>query len=282
MKREVVQDFLNLPGIAGLALIDGRSRPYFYGIPQSLNYQQREALSQGIKQVVETTPSNFERFEFQFTGYRVYIHKLEYGVTLVVLVGHHLTLPDYEAAVAHLKQELRQDAGSAIAAFRLTAGTITLNLGPNDPSPIFVLDDGSEIPTLIADDTCSGASPSAIEKLTDVVPIPNLSEVLAALNQISLYTSQYLGNIVVGNKWKSTRPPIDWLQQFQIDRSAQITFSGTSPPETTAPLTEEQHGWICEWVHTFIQRCSAVIREFACLLQENSLTDRQKAILRLS
>ncbi len=282
MKREVVQDFLNLPGIAGLALIDGRSRPYFYGIPQSLNYQQREALSQGIKQVVETTPSNFERFEFQFTGYRVYIYKLEYGVTLVVLVGHHLILPDYEVAIAHLKQELRQDAGSAIAAFRLTAGTITLNLGPNDPSPIFVLDDGAEIPPLIAADVLPETTASTAGGAANSALAPTLSEVLIALNEVSLYTTQYLGNTVVGNKWKSTRPPIDWLQQFQIDRSAQITFSGTSPPDATAPLTEEQHGWICEWVHTFIQRCSAVILEFAGLLQEHSLTDRQRVILRLS
>jgi hypothetical protein len=45
MKREVVQDFLNLPGITGVALIDGRSRPYFHGVEQSLNFQQREALN---------------------------------------------------------------------------------------------------------------------------------------------------------------------------------------------------------------------------------------------
>lgn len=282
MKREVVQDFLNLPGIAGLALIDGRSRPYFYGIPQSLNYQQREALAQGIKQVVETTPSNFERFEFQFTGYQVYIHKLEHGVTLVVLVGHHLILSDYEAAIAHLKQELRQDAGSAIAAFRLTAGTIMLNLGPTDPSPIFVLDDGAEIPTLLTDPAFRETTASRAEGSASSGSAPTLNEVLAALNQISLYTTQYLGNTVVGNKWKSSRPPIEWLQQFQIDRSAQVTFSGISPPDSATPLTEEQHRWICEWVQAFIQQCSAVIREFSGLLREHSLTDRQKTILRLS
>ncbi|HEY9884968.1 MAG TPA: hypothetical protein V6C98_15290, partial [Thermosynechococcaceae cyanobacterium] len=66
MKREVIQDFLNLPGIAGVALMDGRSRPYFCGIDQALNFQQKEALAQGILQVVETIPDSFDVFEFQF------------------------------------------------------------------------------------------------------------------------------------------------------------------------------------------------------------------------
>ena len=70
MKREVVQEFLGLPGIVGLALMDGRSRPCFYGVSERLNLQQKEALAQGICQVLETTPSSFRTFEFQFAGSR--------------------------------------------------------------------------------------------------------------------------------------------------------------------------------------------------------------------
>ncbi|NJL86600.1 MAG: hypothetical protein HC886_12455 [Leptolyngbyaceae cyanobacterium SM1_1_3] len=66
MKRQVVQDFLNLPGIVGVALMDGRSRPYFCGVEQILNFQQREAIAQGIQQVVETTPVDLQSFSFQF------------------------------------------------------------------------------------------------------------------------------------------------------------------------------------------------------------------------
>ncbi|HEY9816238.1 MAG TPA: hypothetical protein V6D20_10635, partial [Candidatus Obscuribacterales bacterium] len=87
MQREVVQDFLNLPGIEGVALVDGRSRPYFCGVDQTLNFQQKEALAQGIQQVVETTPPDFEFFEFQFTGHQVYIYKLDHGVILLVLTS---------------------------------------------------------------------------------------------------------------------------------------------------------------------------------------------------
>ena len=103
MKREVVQDFLNLPGIAGVALMDGRSRPYFCGVDQTLNFQQKEALAQGIRQVVDTTPAGFESFEFQFTGHQVYIYKLDQGIILLVLTRDGLVYRDYLQAIAKLK-----------------------------------------------------------------------------------------------------------------------------------------------------------------------------------
>ena len=37
MKQEAIQNFLNLPGLGGVALLNGRSRPYFHGFRQSLN-----------------------------------------------------------------------------------------------------------------------------------------------------------------------------------------------------------------------------------------------------
>ncbi|MBF2080006.1 MAG: hypothetical protein IGR76_16185, partial [Synechococcales cyanobacterium T60_A2020_003] len=87
MNKEVVQDFLNLPGIAGIALMDGRSRPYFFGIDQALNFQQKETLALGIQQVIETTPADFEFFEFQFVGHQIHIYKLSHGIILLV-IGH--------------------------------------------------------------------------------------------------------------------------------------------------------------------------------------------------
>jgi hypothetical protein len=64
MESQAIQAFINCPGIIGLALMDGRSQPHFCGIEGLLNYQQREALTQGIQQVVSTTPLEFESFTF--------------------------------------------------------------------------------------------------------------------------------------------------------------------------------------------------------------------------
>jgi hypothetical protein len=126
MKREVVQDFLNLPGIVGVALIDGRSRPYFCGIDQFLNFQQKEALAQGIRQVIATTPSDFSAFEFQFTGNQVYIYKLDEGLILLVMADSALAYQDYLEAITTLQSALKEDLNNAIATFRLLAGNVTL------------------------------------------------------------------------------------------------------------------------------------------------------------
>ena len=128
MKREVVRDFLNLPGIAGVALMDGRSRPYFCGVDQTLNFQQKEALAQGIRQVVETTPDGFESFVFQFTGHQVYIYKLQHGIILLVLTRTQLVQADYVEVVGKLKVALQEDITTAIATFRLLASDVTMAL----------------------------------------------------------------------------------------------------------------------------------------------------------
>ncbi|MGB3493847.1 MAG: hypothetical protein WBA57_14050, partial [Elainellaceae cyanobacterium] len=127
MKRDVVRDFLNLPGIVGIALVDGRSRPFFFGIDHALNFQQKEALAQGIQQVVETTPSSFESFEFQFNSHQVYIYKLEHGIILLVLTNEQLVYSSYTLLVSQLKHSLQDDLGNAIANFRLAAGNVTLS-----------------------------------------------------------------------------------------------------------------------------------------------------------
>ncbi len=131
MKREVVRDFLSLPGIAGVALMDGRSRPYFCGVDQALNFQQKEALAQGIRQVVETTPEDFEAFEFQFAKHQIYIYKLEQGIILLVLARGDLVQSDYQTSITQLKSGLEADIGKAIITFRLLASGISLPGSPH-------------------------------------------------------------------------------------------------------------------------------------------------------
>mgnify|MGYP003342571975 CR=1 FL=1 len=122
MKREVVQAFLELPGIVGLALMDGRSRPCFYGINERLNLQQKEALAQGICQVLETTPSAFKSFEFQFTGSRAYIYKLVEGLVLLVVVDNNMEVKEYRQSLGAFKETLEDNVGSAISTLRYLAG----------------------------------------------------------------------------------------------------------------------------------------------------------------
>ena len=284
MKREVVQDFLNLPGIAGVALMDGRSRPYFCGVDQTLNFQQKEALAQGIRQVVDTTPAGFESFEFQFTGHQVYIYKLDQGIILLVLTRDGLVYRDYLQAIAKLKTALQEDVSTAIATFRLLAGNISLT-GQNywkqrSDSPSDIPLSPSAIPTNFSNGTKPPASePSSPEPTENANNTILLKEFLIALNHLSQFTTQYLGTAVIVNYWKASQPAAAWAGHFQIDRTGQISFVGPDSQRLSQPTSPEEFQWLREWVKAFIERCSRVIRDFPALIEQTGLTDSERQLL---
>lgn len=262
--------------------MDGRSRPYFCGVDQTLNFQQKEALAQGIQQVIDTTPANFKFFEFQFTGHQVYIYKLDHGIILLVLAASTLAYTTYTESVDRLKAELQEDIANAIATFRLLAGNTTLsgqNYWKRQP-------DG----TSTASNRRSGFAPESKPEIPPQPPqlpthppptsplasSPTLKDMLAAMNELSKFTTQYLGATVVTNYWKTTRPSIDWLNQFEVERSAQISPPTQIPGATK--LTDDQQQWIRTWVDAFIQRCAKVIRDFPKSVRQK-LPDHQKFLL---
>ncbi len=123
--------------------------------------------------------------------------------------------------------------------------------------------------------TVSQTPDKPIEKPQPQPPSVTLQEVLAALNHLSKFTTQYLGVPVIVNYLKSTRPDGEWGQQFQIDRAAHISFSGD---ESDISLSAEQQQWIQDWIAAFIRRCSQVLRDFAALV-EKALNPQQAALL---
>lgn len=293
MKQEVIQDFLNLPGIVGVALMDKRSRPYFFGVDQTLNFQQKEALVQGILQVFETIPDGFESFKFHFAGNQVYIYKLDHGIILLVLTRDNLVYADYLKTIKSLKAVLREDIANTIATFRLLAGNITLSSKQlrttaststqQQPLSRTTHPPDQAVPSSTPSASLGEKSPTpatvAAPSTTPVPAIVTLNDALMALNHLSQFTTQYLGNHVIANYWKSSRPDQDWLTRFQLDRSARFTLLDTPAQQLQAALTPEQHQWIKEWVAQFIKRCSQVIRDFSNLIQQKALNDEQKKLL---
>lgn len=289
--------------------MDGRSRPYFLGVDRTLNFQQKEALAQGILQVVETIPEGFESFEFQFTGHQVHIYKLDHGIILLVLTRNELVYSDYLKTIKNLKAALQEDIVNAISTFRLVAGNVTTgglngrqsgapalqslkedftlpasgclaktSDPPPPPKPLSLRPLGSAPPP-----PPPAVSPRVIFPPVNPVPLPstevNLKELLASLNHLSQFTTRYLGPHVIVNYWKCTRPNHPWLLNFQIDRSGQFTFKGDLPQELQRSLNAEQHQWVQEWVTAFIQRSSKVIRNFSALIEQDALNEAQKRLL---
>lgn len=258
MKRQVIQNVLNLPGISGMALIDGRNRPFFFGPDISLNSHQQDALAQGIQQVVETTPAHFDTFTFRFANQLAHIYKLDQGLILLVLITDQMPLTDYRTAIGQLKATLIEAPHNAVPTFRLLAGCVTL---------------GS---------TASATDVSTAESLPpESVPpgrgtlTPSYQEVIAALNHLSDGATQYLGKTMVINTWKQSRPAHPWLEQFEVHKDGHFTAAA----QGQTPLTVEQHQWMKDWVTAFLGRGGRTIRNFQALVTGQALTPEQQGVL---
>ncbi len=173
---EVVQSFLNVPGMKGVALIDGRSRPYFQGIERVLNSQQREALAEGVWQVLETIPDDFESFEFQFSGTQVYIHKLSQDQILLVLTHDNLIYPDYFDAFSRLRGAFNEDSSATMDAFQRLLGARNTKVTPLNLSDVANAEDEAPSPvnTLGADEAGLEDSSETFSQEPPTLEIPTL------------------------------------------------------------------------------------------------------------
>lgn len=273
MKQQVILKFLNLPGIVGLGLIDGHSRPYFSGIDKSLNFQQKEALTQGIQQVISTTPSGFDSFDFKFSRQDAWIYRLKNGVILLVVTDHQLDTLVYNDTVAQLKATLESDPHSAVSTFRLLAGSTTLNR----PTDTAAAAGATAAPVNQAAASRQPAAATSDRSAQAAV----WGDCLAALNTLTDATAQYLGKIVVANTWRAARPDEERLTVIQLDRNGHFSLSADSQVLLTAAIEDGLYTAICEWVSSFVKRCSMIIRDYAAMVIEQQLTAQQRAALQL-
>ena len=266
-------NFLNLPGIVGLGLMDGHSRPYFSGIDQALNFQQKDALTQGIQQVISTTPTGFESFDFKFARQDVRIYRLKNGVILLVVTDEHLDTVVYNDTVAQLKDTLESDPHSAVSTFRLLAGSTTLNRPTETAAPL---------PAEASQPTTPVAPPSPIvETVASSSEIATWDNYLTTLNTLTDATAQYLGKIVVANTWRTTRPKDGQLNIMQLDRDGHFNLHAEAQIVAAASIEPAVYVVLDQWVSTFIKRCSMIIRDYQVLVVEQQLTLEQRAVLQI-
>ncbi|MFN5854468.1 MAG: hypothetical protein ACK456_00995 [Pseudanabaenaceae cyanobacterium] len=371
MSREVIQDFLNLPGVVGIALANRRMRPYFYGL-DSVMERTKEVLGQGILQVMENVPDGFESFEFHFAKSIVFVYKLSHGLVLLVMADRQLNLAEYRHGIKGIKHLVESDTYNTVATFKLLLGSVTQHSLPsaditgsnifgssgirpnqtsptdnqakrsatqsysnsyqtnrqntqsnnlsggtlgNQPKPAVTTGNTtnkiippSEIPYPSATRTSSNqassqpnnsqsnptsaayqrvpAAKTAAPMVTPTTPPPSatpqtatasLGEMLQAMNQLSQFTTQYLGKVVVANYWKSTRPDHEWLSKIEVDRNATLSH----PQQGTVRCNQSQQELIHEWLMAYVKRCKQVIRNFDTMICQDCLDETQQKLLML-
>ncbi|MEB3213279.1 MAG: hypothetical protein VKL39_18155, partial [Leptolyngbyaceae bacterium] len=311
--------------------------------------QQKDALSTGVRQIISTTPSSIDCFEFQFSRHRVYTYRLGQTHVLLVLAQSDLEYAKYFPVFSSLKSELLDDLQNAIANLRLAVSNTTLQKHPaTSTHPTVIQEQATPTQTAASHASSPPSSPAkprpgqeehpytqehgfkeepeiataassvyeeAVSSHSTHSPSPaketselttpieknghtintvdtadtadtaeaaqslSLKDVLSALNQFSRIAARYLGATIVSNYWKSSRPAIEWLSAFEIDRKGQITFTKSLPNGENQVLTPDQHEWLSEWLTEFIQRCSSVIRNFPSVVQKMELSPTQRSLL---
>lgn len=250
MSREVIQSLLSLSGVSGVVLASRRNRPYFYGFNNMLD-RTKQMLAQGLLQIAENIPDTFDTFTFHFADSSVFVYKLGQGTLMIVITSSQLQINEYWQIIAKIKHLVAIDPYNTIGTLRSLLGT------PTNPSPISTNPSAQiPIPTQIPTQIPSPPAPP-------VAPEYQLSELLQQLNQLSKFTTQFLGKVVVANYWKSTRPQTVWLAEFDIDRNGQL-----SHPKPNAGCSADQHQQIKQWVKEYMKRCQQVIRNFDQLVRQ--------------
>ncbi len=282
MKREVIQELLNLPGVEAIAITTRKMRPVFYGFNQKLDDRHKLTLGQGILQVFENTAEGFEVFEFYFLNHTVFIYKQTSGLVLLVIVNPDLELKQFHIQIDKFRLILEQDIYSGVTLFKQISGNTT-------QSGIIYSGSGVELSSrqlVSASSTVSlpeSPAPHYQEKLAQTSPqvIPQAVQAISQavqpnsdlgafplqtwiddLNKIGTCAAQYLGKMIAGNYWKSTRSP-GWLEEFQIDRNAHL-----SHPKPEMLCDQGQDKDLQKWAVSYVQQCKQVIRNFDLILQQ--------------
>jgi hypothetical protein len=111
-----------------------------------------------------------------------------------------------------------------------------------------------------------GFDPDSVQMQTEV--LITVWELLGRFNMVSKHTSQYLGSSIASKYWEVTRPQVDWLNKFKVNRFAQIAFAG----RLTETVETLQLQWSYNWMNAFIESCSQIVYNFPRLIEPQQLS----------
>ncbi|MEM7793481.1 MAG: hypothetical protein AAF579_03395 [Cyanobacteria bacterium P01_C01_bin.118] len=232
MQRQLIQNFLNLPGVHGFSLIplppeEFLGEVYSIGFPQGNEPDDHPFLVEGIQEIIGTTPAFLEFCEVHFGPYQVEVHKVEEEAILLILREGERS-DQYSKAVSELIQFIKADYTALVESIQ------ALKL------------EGEETPLTPASQLLTA----------------NLKDVVAAINSLSEVTVRYLGTQLVANHWRTLQES-DWLTTFAVDNNGTVTVA-----DAQQQLSPEQLADVRLWTQRFHQRCTRIIRDYDVLVEQ--------------
>ena len=110
------------------------------------------------------------------------------------------------------------------------------------------------------------ASASAVPATQDLTLVRaqkyTAGEIVGILQEILNSSAMYLGPKIAGDYFRSSQPAAEWLKYLTIGEKNKLNWSG---PTSEVLLSQEIED-VRTWVQDYLRHCSAVIGNFAALL----------------
>jgi hypothetical protein len=255
---EIIHDFLTVPGIAGIALIDGSTIPRLYAADPQLQIHQPKTFLANVTPILRSLAPEVQQLEFFFGTYRLYVCRLGYGFTVAVLT--HCTIQ-----WRNNSQDLRNFCQTVQAHLKISIPLLeTWASARNNPRQ-------EPVPRPL-----SAVLPSTVLPSPAVIPPSpsiKLQDYLNAFNHLTTIAARTLGSTIITSQIKRSRPP-----ELQI--SIDINPKGQLQTPTDSPLTPSDLQQLRQWTQNFRGQCSKIIRDFDTTAQQAGLTSEEAALLK--
>lgn len=95
-----------------------------------------------------------------------------------------------------------------------------------------------------------------------------LGEIVTNFETIASITSKYLGGVITAKNFEDSRPDVEWLQNFSMDKTGKISYNGSlSNQATTIQLK-----WFEKWTNAFVKKSAIIVQDLPNIIEEKHLT----------
>lgn len=96
----------------------------------------------------------------------------------------------------------------------------------------------------------------------------SIAEIINNFENIAVIVSNYLGRTITAKNFEESRPDVEWLNGFTMDKKGKISFAGSINQKATMI----QLRWLEKWSNAFVKKSSMIVQDLPDILQEQNLT----------
>ena len=256
MRQDSIQDFIEIPGVIAVALIQGRVIPYFYVNENYISYEEKIELVRLFRKEFLEDVNLQNSVEIKIKNYYAYLFHVNSSINLLVVTGQRNYTVQLIASKL-LVDISKKNTSETIEAFKILSKS------------------GSSPPAKNTDGNYPSNNNSTYQDQKLEERLYTISEWIAALNSLSQAVSKFLGEKITANFWNMARPDREWLHHFRINASAEIEFDDPF----TSIVTPLQHLFIREWTNNFINQCSQIIKDLPAHIDQKIISEVQRTMI---